>query len=479
MSKRLSPGKALVVSLFIFQAYALSHLSVSHAQNFEQPAGVVFNKKNKYGSVAVTQGEGGLNRRLFINGRMVMRSGDETARRASYPFILTDNHERVLILGLGTGAQVKVAASFDDVEKIEVVPANASLVKATDWFFNDNRKALYNKRVKILPGLVVAPLKKRKDKYDVILAGLTQDGVVGSGRSLVMERFAGAKHLLAKGGVMAQWLPLSKMSAEQAKIVTATFAKVFPYVTVWYGNINPVDSWIMLLGSNDPQKYNVSKVHDRLAKYASTSILSEGENTYSFLSFYICNRRNLDAIIKSSPIHSLKSPRLKFGDVKAGDDFTRSMGSFLFWNMYRTPVTGNILAKSAVKEKLLSYFRARGKIIQGRRIGAKGSALKEVAMYDKAREGAPKDPHLALSYHSVGLAYYRGGLWGKASKMFEKARDVAPERAIIRFYLGKTYEKMRWYTKAEVEFKKLDELAPGYIQRPILRPEGSVSAGSQ
>ena len=435
----------------------------------------VFSETNDLGSVVVTQSRNGLSRTLILDGRVIGRTGDLSARRAHYPLLLHPGPRRVLIMDMATGASA-AAALEHDIDRADVVIRNPAIIKAADWFLTRNRKALDSPRLKTIISQPLKWVQKAAGGYDVILAGHTLGGVHGRAPELTYEHFKRMGKLLAGGGLMAQWIPLGSLTWDDIRSVVAAFDKAFARVTIWNGDINPVRSWLLLLGSREPIEIDPAKVHERLAAVSGSGDMVEGENAYSFLSFYITNEDSIGPLLSGVPSHSLSSPAIAApgSGGKAQEAANRSTRNFTLWSDYRKPVTIQIKTGGAVAQKLKSYFRARSKIIKGRIVGVAGKTSEELSWYDKALADAPEEPHLGLYFFLIGKAYYKNGLLSQAAVLLEKAKKISPSQPAVRFYLGKTYEKMSRYPEAEREFKKLKELSPGYFERPVIVPRGAV-----
>jgi tetratricopeptide (TPR) repeat protein len=288
---------------------------------------------------------------------------------------------------------------------------------------------------------------------------------------LTVETFQKLRSLLAPGGIIAQWVRLSSMEFPDFQKTMATFFAAFPEATVWSGDINPVNSWVLLLGSEKPLALDAEKVQARLKKLEQMNDMAEGRNVYSFLSFYIAGAKALVPLTENIPIHTDAHPTLAKKTIGPADEGPRSSEIFLTLVNYRAPVTERTSAGEAVKEKLVSYYKGRSTLLAGRRVAIAGVAEKETALYDKALENAPEDPHIALSYMALGMAYYRSGLYDTAAGLLEKSKKIAPDKPMIRFYLGKTYEKMGHGAKANEEFNAVREFAPDYMERVIIEPK--------
>lgn len=440
-----------------------------------RPGKTVFEKKSEKGSVRVAELSGGRIKSLEVNGREIGWTGDGTARRASYPFIVSTAGlpGRVLVLGPSTGASAYAAVAHG-AARVDIVLENPALADAWELFTDDNRGAWKEDAVAIHAASAVEWVREAAGGYDVIVAGLDSlSGAKEKSDELTLENFRNLSRLLRKNGVMAQWISLASFSREDMRAVIATFLRAFPHVAAWSGDVNPARAWFLLLGAKEPFRIDPADIHRRLERVKPAGLMTEGTNTYSFLSFYINSGDGLADLASGAPLNRAGSPVLgSDGAYGKTSPSMLSADNFFLLSLYRTPAPVRPAADEAVAEKVESYFKGRSKIIEGRKAGMTKTVDDELAWYDKAMADAPEDPYLALSYFSIGRARYESGLLPQAAVILEKARKISPGEPAIRFYLGKTYEKMRRYVEAEREFKKLNELAPGYFQRPLVAPGG-------
>ena len=456
----------------IFQVFILTALTCAPTYVFGQeadPEKTVFTETNAQGEVKVTESLGGFARKLYLNGRLIAFTGDGVGRRATYPFVVAPSDKTVLVYGLGNGAG-PAAAILNGAKTVDVISNNPAIAKATTFFPSAHRGVPLKAKARVINSKGKWP---DKGSYDIIIAGLTFAGSNNDYKSVTLSSLKNTSQLLAPKGIMALWLPLGQISNESMRSITATFFTVFPSVTVWYGDINPVDSWVMLMGSHKSITYDVDKIRERLSALAPNRYLAEGENVYSFLSFYISNKLKAKNAIKDvSPFSDRALAEIK--TQSPNGNLSRSVENFMFWRIYRRPIIDITTSGQRARKKLISYFKGRGMVIEGRKIAVRGKVTDEIELYDKAAIKAPEDDHLALSYLSVGLMYYRSGLLGNAAELIEKAKKIAPDQPRVRFYLGKTYEKMGNSVKATAEFSELKKIVPGYTQRVIIKPKGQT-----
>ena len=74
----------------------------------------------------------------------------------------------------------------------------------------------------------------------------------------------------------------------------------------------------------------------------------------------------------------------------------------------------------------------------------------------------PEPAHTSEAYDlfQQGRAHLRGGRPTQAAEALEKAKRQEPDKASIREALGIAYFRVSRWSEAEVEFRKLVELAP-------------------
>ncbi len=454
--------------------FTLTYASISAFGQALENEKTVFTESNEQGEVKVVESRGGLAHKLYLNGWVIAFTGDGTGRRATYPFVLAPASKKVLIHGLGSGAEI-AAAILGRAQTVDVISNNKAIATATKFFSSSHRGVQTEPKTNVINSNGNWP---DKGAYDIIIAGLTFAGAENDYKTVTLHSFERGAKLLSPKGVMALWLPLDKIPNATMRSITSAFFAVFPNVSAWYGDINPVNSWVLLMGSRENIVYDAKEISARLSTIVPNGYLAEGANTYSFLSFYISNSKKAQNAVKGiSPFSESDIALLKTQVSKS--DIVQSVENFMFWRIYRTPVTEIVASTKPIKEKLLSYFRGRGMIIEGRKTAVRGKVAKEIEWYDKAVIKAPEDDHLALSYLAVGLRYYKSGLLGNAAELIEKAKKIAPNQPRIRFYLGRTYEKMGNSTKAIAEFSALKKIAPGYRQGVIIKPKGGTPATSR
>jgi len=138
---------------------------------------------------------------------------------------------RGLVVGLGSGMTAGCLSLH--AKRTTVAELTPEVVRAASFFGEWNHGVLKNRTVKVHNDDARHFLRATRERYDVITSDPIHPYVRGSESLYSRDYFRRVKGRLAKGGVVAQWLPLYQMGLDDTKTVVATFREVFPDATVW------------------------------------------------------------------------------------------------------------------------------------------------------------------------------------------------------------------------------------------------------
>tara|TARA_R110002073_G_scaffold295704_1_gene461626 strand:- start:2255 stop:4801 length:2547 start_codon:yes stop_codon:yes gene_type:complete len=170
------------------------------------------------------------------------------------PLLVHPSPKKTLFLGMGTGITAGASLSHE-VERVVVVELVSNVIPAAKQYFSSWTNNLFNdKRVEIIADDARNFLLGTDEKFDVIVGDLFTPWHAGTGSLYTIEHFKQAKKNLKKGGIFAQWLPLYQLTPESFEIIAATFASVFPEVTLWRGDFSNTRASIALIGQEAGSK---------------------------------------------------------------------------------------------------------------------------------------------------------------------------------------------------------------------------------
>ncbi|HSL23451.1 MAG TPA: fused MFS/spermidine synthase [Vicinamibacterales bacterium] len=186
-------------------------------------------------------------RTLSIDGKVdASTGGDMLTQRllAHLPLLEHGAARRVAVVGLGSGVTLGSALTHD-VESADVVEISPEVVQASRWFARENRRALDDPRVRLLVGDARTHFRlARGVRYDVVISEPSNPWMAGVAALFTREFFESVRDRLAPGGVVCQWTHTYDMSRDNLRSIVATFASVFPHVTMWLVG----DGDLLLLG---------------------------------------------------------------------------------------------------------------------------------------------------------------------------------------------------------------------------------------
>jgi len=238
--------------------------------------------------------------------------------QAHIPLLIHPNPKKTLFLGMGTGITGGASLSHK-VEQVEIVELVTDVVPAAKQYFSPWANGLFkDKRVKIITDDARNFLLGTEKKFDVIVGDLFTPWHAGTGSLYTVEHFKQVKSQLPKGGIFAQWLPMYQLTPESFEIIAATFASVFPEVTLWRADFSSTGASIALVGqeagaklSEDVLKQNIVNVvgekKDSIDHMATLFYLGNLKAIKNSLSGVVLNTDNRRSVEFKAPILSYKA----------------------------------------------------------------------------------------------------------------------------------------------------------------------------
>src|SRR3990170_3630252 len=391
------------------------NMGVGHSLN----GNIIFSKEDVSGTVKVVEDESGRFRTLMVNNYSLATSGDVAVRFGHIPLLLHNNPDDVLVISLGSGITLGAVGQHPvkNIECVEIVPG---VVDAAGFFERENHNILKDPRLRLTIWDGRNYLLTTQSKYDVIISDLFQPDSAGTGNLYSIEHYKKCKDKLKNNGFMAQWLPLYQLSTEDLKVIMATFSKVFPHVTVWYGDINSVKPTLFLLGSVSPLKIDMEHLQEKMRQKGVISDIIERDNPFAFMSFFIMDENGISKFIEGAVLNTDDKPYIEFSAPKYIWKRSESaVQNFRELSKLRE-LPASIL--STQHSALSTYFKGREHIINGRIYHAGGLFDKEIEEYRMAEMENPFDPYLGFAYFELGYEYYVKGMYKDAVSIFERGR---------------------------------------------------------
>ena len=137
---------------------------------------IILSKQTKYQKIVVTKHKDDL--RLFLDGNIQFSSVDEYRYHEALvhiPFLYTNFHERVLILGGGDGLAAREVLKYDDVKEIVLVDLDKEMTDlcSEDNFISQlNNNALKSDKLTIINEDAYLYVNENEEPFDIIIIDL-------------------------------------------------------------------------------------------------------------------------------------------------------------------------------------------------------------------------------------------------------------------------------------------------------------------
>jgi len=277
-----------------------------------EPSQVRMLKEGPYGTVTVVETLRGP--ALLVDSVRMMGGGLEAQRYACLeghlPVLLHPAPRQALVIGFGIGMSMGAVSLHPSLEKTRCVELNPTVLETEPWFESVNYDVLHRPRTEVVLGDGRNYLLRSNEKFDVMTFEPPPPVNAGVVNLYSQEFYRLCRDHLTTLGVVAQWVPLSTLGDDGARMVIHTFQSVFPFATLWQGSPNN----LVLVGSVSPVTIDVNRLrdafhHPELGKALHGIGL---EDDLSLLSTFLHGPDALQAYAGQAPIVTDDHPWLEY-----------------------------------------------------------------------------------------------------------------------------------------------------------------------
>lgn len=213
---------------------------------------VLFERSGASGVVAVVERDG--ERLIRVDNHYALGGSAERVheeRQGHLPLLIHGRPERVAFVGTATGitAGAAIAHDVDTIHLVEIMPAVAQAGR--EFFADFNRGVYADPRTTVVIDDARNFWRHTSERFDVIVADLFVPWRAGAGALYSRENFEAMRERLMPGGLVAQWLPLYQLSADEFAIIVATFTEIFAETALFRGDFYGRFPIVALIGWND------------------------------------------------------------------------------------------------------------------------------------------------------------------------------------------------------------------------------------
>jgi len=307
--------QSIAVSLFVLAALVVSNPSRYPVQYLNDGEKLLYLDEGEDAVVSVVEDGAGVR---WLKSNNTYRLGATTEIRSEkrlghLPLLLHSDPKSVAFVGVGTGISMSAALnhSLDTLVGVEILPG---VLDAMPYFSEQNGNLLNDPRVKVAVGDGRVYLRTTDQRFDVIISDLFVPWHAGTGSLYTVEHFRAGRERLNRGGLFVQWLPLYQMSERELGSIAATFAAVFPHVSIWRGDFSTSAPIIGLAGSVEPLTLDEGALGARLARLAERikpqdTIL---RTVSDFTLLYAGDLASVRAWLERFPLNTDDSPVVEF-----------------------------------------------------------------------------------------------------------------------------------------------------------------------
>lgn len=397
--KRMKWGKRLwisigVVCIFILIPYVMGKstdvLPPSVFRNPNNPQQLKYYKETSEGTVVVVEDTNTQIRSCYVNNSAVCGTTYDALKVVHYmghlPLVFRPDAKNALVIGFGIGVTTSAVAQhpLDSIDCVEICPGVKESAPLFEIF---NRGVWKDDRINFIGGDGRNYLLLTRKTYDIISCDPVHP-TLGSGSLYTREYFELCKSHLNPRGIISQYLPLHKLTANDLKTLLNTFNSVFPGSMVWLAQTHGV-----LIGSNEELHLSFGDILGALDKIDDPFF----KDPYLISSNLMMNKSGIQAFL---------------GHFSKVDTDNHSILE------YFSP--DSIQAKHHI-ENIMELFRYRQDPLQ---------MISDVA-----------DPYLLDQYVKAQLPYIQGilllgqGRRGEAAGLFRQAISINPQNFEIRLFL--------------------------------------------
>lgn len=376
------------------------------------------------------------------------------------PMLLHPNPKIVLNIGLGGGLTVRGLAAHP-VQRVDVAEIEPGVVGAARVFGEENRHVLDDPRVRLIFNDGRNHLLLTRERYDVISSDPLEPVVGGAAALYTVEHFRLARSRLAPSGLLCQYLPLYELDAIQYNSILKSFAKVFPYVSVWWTGDDTI-----LIGSETPLSIDWERLSERAQVPEVWSDLHNVglSDVYRLLATFITEIGPDHSFPQAVPLNLDTKPFIEFSAPKLRWKATVSSNmEYLLQIKQRLPSIIRFPDTEA-RQNAEARFRAQ-QLLMRAILSAQGPArASAIALAREALQLDPDNPWarniLSASHFSDAATAALQKNYAEALHQYQLSSHYQPPSPEPMLGIGWVYFQLRRFEEAESWARRVVELYP-------------------
>ena len=154
--------------------------------------------------------------------------------KAHLPLLAHPGSRDVAVVGLGLGITLAAAQRHPDVETIRLLEISPGMVAAHDHLREVTGGVLESGKIRLRIDDGRNFLAMTDEMFDMVTTDTMHPRMTNVGFLYTREYYQSIRRRLRPGGVVAQWMPMYRMTPRSFDVAFRTFAEVFPQATFYY-----------------------------------------------------------------------------------------------------------------------------------------------------------------------------------------------------------------------------------------------------
>jgi predicted membrane-bound spermidine synthase len=203
-------------------------------------------------------------------------------------YMIRPHTRSAYVIGLGTGSTAGWLGAIPELERVDVLEIEPSILHVADACAAVNQRVLANPKVKVRIGDAREDLVTSKQTYDLVFSEPSNPYRAGVSSFFTLDFYQSVKARLAPEGVFLQWLQLYEVDAHVVHSVLTTMSAVFPHVSIW--ETLPGD--VLLVATNTPQIVDVEQIRTMIRQEPFRTALRgtwQTDDVETFLAHHLAN----------------------------------------------------------------------------------------------------------------------------------------------------------------------------------------------
>ena len=282
--------------------------------------------------------------------------------------LLHPNPKDVLVVCLGAGVAAGTAAMQPEVQKLEILDLESSVIEAARLFEKENNGVLLNPKVRVIVDDGRNYIMTSDRKWPVIVSDSTHPKHLDSWVLYTQEFYRTVKEHLTEDGVFVEWVPLHLLSIREYKTIARTFQSVFPHASLWFSygvdeTMGNPACYTFLVATPGRLSIDVASLRRKLSVPAVKADLAPWrlESAAGVLENFICAEDRFREWVGPGPVNTDDLPYTQYrtaltqGSACSLSAFMRPLESI--WPYLSN--AGNEAEAAALKQELASRLEAK------------------------------------------------------------------------------------------------------------------------